>query len=188
MAEGASTEDSNEDRREVMILGSTPSQEYPPTQLDLNINNNQEGLKVIHSADTPIIQVNGENTEDASAEVDTNSKVSSDDSGSSSESSRRHSKSSSLPHGVKLCPEGSSGGQPGTESPETTGSEEKWVKLEEELRKAHEDLQAKDDEVEKLKGIRQLVEDELQDLTSSLFVVISIFSFAKRPRSPALKL
>ena len=82
---------------------------------------------------------------------------------------RRHSKSSSLPHGVKLCPETNGSGP----SPDSTPSivEEKWVKLEEELKKAQDELKEKDDEVEKLKGIRQQVEEELDDLTSSLFVV-----------------
>ena len=98
--------------------------------------------------------------------------------GSGDANSRRHSKSSSLPHGVKLCPENSSGtsacvdGSPKadeTEQPSATA--EKWEKLENELKQALVELKAKDDEVEKLKGIRQQVEGELEDLTASLFVV-----------------
>jgi len=82
------------------------------------------------------------------------------------DSSRRHSKSSSLPHGVKLCTEAGSTGPP---SPDPT--EEKWAKIEEQLKQAHVELKEKDVEVEKLKGIRQQVEEELEDLTSSLFLV-----------------
>lgn len=74
--------------------------------------------------------------------------------------SRRHSKSSSLPHGVKLCPEG-------TNSTE----EDRANNLEQELFKAQTELKERDAEVEILKGIRQQVEGELEDLTASLFVV-----------------
>lgn len=90
------------------------------------------------------------------------------------DSSRRHLKSSSLPHGVKLCPEAEVGKG---ESLSVDGSDEqqpegdKWVALEAELRKAQSELKAKDAEVEKLKGIRQQVEGELTDLTAALFEV-----------------
>lgn len=107
--------------------------------------------------------------------------------------SRRHSKSSSLPHGVKLCSEkseedGPSGaGRPvkaspsssmsddsivrGGEDKDSSVSRDKWANLEEELRKAQSELKAKNAEVEQLKGIRQQVEGELEDLTASLFQV-----------------
>jgi len=91
--------------------------------------------------------------------------------------SRRHSKSSSLPHGVKLCPENSSvaaantdGSSKADETDQPSETAEKWEKLENELKQALVELKAKDDEVEKLKGIRQQVEGELEDLTASLFV------------------
>ncbi|CAG7731088.1 unnamed protein product [Allacma fusca] len=88
------------------------------------------------------------------------------------DSSRRHLKSSSLPHGVKLCSETETKSEQPTHAQpddEEKPQEDKWVVLEEELRKAHSELKEKDAEVEKLKGIRQQVEGELTDLTAALF-------------------
>lgn len=97
--------------------------------------------------------------------------------GDEDDSSRRHSKSSSLPHGVKLCPEGSG----------CVSKEERCANLEDELRKAQIELKAKDAEVEILKGIRQQVEGELEDLTASLFQVcvltLQILEHHKIPNS-----
>lgn len=108
---------------------------------------------------------------------------------SSSDGTRRHSKSSSLPHGVKLCSEkdgdsqnGSNGQKQGSSSSSeeniardedqaSSMSSDKWASLEEELRKAQSELKAKNAEVEQLKGIREQVEGELEDLTASLFQV-----------------
>jgi hypothetical protein len=96
--------------------------------------------------------------------------------------SRRHSKSSSLPHGVKLCPEaGNTVNGVSNEKVNVAASssslsdreDDKWTCLEEELRKAQTELKAKDAEVEILKGIRQQVEGELEDLTASLFEVMT---------------
>ncbi|KAL7287736.1 hypothetical protein TKK_0018121 [Trichogramma kaykai] len=47
--------------------------------------------------------------------------------------------------------------------------EAKLLKLQEELRRAHEQLQLKDEEVSRLSRIRQDVEAELEELTASLF-------------------
>lgn len=120
--------------------------------------------------------------------------------GSNGDGSCRHSKSSSLPHGVKLCPEkkggevetGASGISMGAgirqkkasssssmsdenmardEDRDSSMSSDKWANLEEELRKAQTELKAKNAEVEQLKGIREQVEGELEDLTASLFQV-----------------
>lgn len=185
MAEGASTEESNENGVEA-VQNSSPTEGYAtplPPEFKLSINNNEEGLlKGIQTVPPKAllqIQLNNGEKSEMATNLESNGMIESPESNQKVEVSnsdegtgtRRHSKSSSLPHGVKLCPEGS-GGVPIEPESETTGSEEKWVKLEEELRKAQKDLQAKDDEVEKLKGIKQLVEDELEDLTSSLFVVI----------------
>ena len=94
------------------------------------------------------------------------------------DSSRRHLKSSSLPHGVKLCPEAEAGKGESLcvdVSSDLQPEEDKWAALEAELRNAQSELKAKDAEVEKLKGIRQQVEGELTDLTAALFEVRNEF-------------
>jgi len=45
------------------------------------------------------------------------------------------------------------------------------AKLQEELKRAHEELKLKDEEVTRLSRIRQDVETELEELTASLFQV-----------------
>lgn len=50
------------------------------------------------------------------------------------------------------------------------------AKLQEELKRAHEELKLKDEEVARLSRIRQDVEAELEELTASLFQV-SLFNF-----------
>lgn len=45
------------------------------------------------------------------------------------------------------------------------------AKLQEELKRAHEELKLKDEEVARLSRIRQDVETELEELTASLFQV-----------------
>ena len=49
--------------------------------------------------------------------------------------------------------------------------EQAIAKLQEELRRAHEELKLKDEEVARLSRIRQDVEAELEELTASLFQV-----------------
>jgi len=118
-------------------------------------------------------------TESCSATLSTSTQPPAD-----ADPSRRHSKSSSLPHGVKLCPE--TGNTQSNDKQNVTASssslsdreDDKWVSLEEELRKAQTELKAKDAEVEVLKGIRQQVEGELEDLTASLFEVKNFSFFA----------
>lgn len=126
----------------------------------------------------------------------------------SGDGNRRHSKSSSLPHGVKLCSEkkegecdtGAVGGTLGDgvgvrqkkasssssmsdemigrdEDRDSSMSGDRWASLEEELRKAQTELKAKNAEVEQLKGIREQVEGELEDLTASLFQVSILIAY-----------
>lgn len=50
------------------------------------------------------------------------------------------------------------------------------TKLQEELKRAHEELKLKDEEVTRLSRFRQDVETELEELTANLFQVIKLFS------------
>lgn len=51
--------------------------------------------------------------------------------------------------------------------------EQALSRLQSELRQAHEELKLRDEEVERLSRIRQDVESELEDLTASLFQVLT---------------
>lgn len=54
------------------------------------------------------------------------------------------------------------------------------AKLQEELKRAHEELKLKDEEVARLSRIRQDVEAELEELTASLFQVSYSYSVCLR--------
>lgn len=57
------------------------------------------------------------------------------------------------------------------------------AKLQEELKRAHEELKLKDEEVARLSRIRQDVEAELEELTASLFQVsLQFYIFFRRKK------
>lgn len=62
------------------------------------------------------------------------------------------------------------------------------AKLQEELKRAHEELKLKDEEVARLSRIRQDVETELEELTASLFQVNFLFLLKDKYRIRILHL
>ncbi|XP_008206503.1 guanine nucleotide exchange factor for Rab-3A isoform X2 [Nasonia vitripennis] len=85
------------------------------------------------------------------------------------DSKRRSSPVASSTGGESLEPSKDRSEEAAEDECETAAKEPAIAKLQEELRRAHEELRLKDEEVARLSRIRQDVEAELEELTASLF-------------------